>query len=309
MQPIHFNISRLWAFIRKDCSEQARTMATNAIAFYLIMAAVSTGYCLIQSSNQQRVGLVIEHNGQATDTMTVAFLLLTAICFLAFMEVTGSQFCPETRCKESLIGHLCLPVSEAERFIGRLFRLLPLSVALFACSALLADLTRVWIVRTVHPDIPSAPISWHIPDSDAALFVIFTFLCGTALQSAFILGSTYWRKTPYINTSIVCCLLGYILWTAYSHTAESLPTYASAKVSDGWTNVWALGLPAFLSALFYTLSYRRIRQCSLVPSWRGRHLRILLTAALTGLILCLTIPHYIVRHFPGTSRQIHIVQP
>ena len=52
MRPIHFNISRLWAFIRKDCSEQARTMAANTITFYLIMAAVSTGYCLIQSSNQ-----------------------------------------------------------------------------------------------------------------------------------------------------------------------------------------------------------------------------------------------------------------
>lgn len=309
MRPIHFNISRLWAFIRKDCSEQARTMAANTITFYLIMAAVSTGYCLIQSSNQQRVGLVIEHNGQATDSMTAAFLLLTAICFLAFMEVTGSQFCPETRSKESLIGHLCLPVSEAERFIGRLFRLLPLSVALFACSTLLADLTRVWIVRTVYPDIPSAPISWHIPDSDAALFVIFTLLCGTALQSAFILGSTYWRKHPYVNASLVCCLLGYILWMAYSHTAEGLPAYASAKVSDGWTNVWAFGLPAFLTVFFHALSYRRICQCSLVPSWRGRDIRILLTAALTGLILCLTIPHFIACHFPDSPRLTGIVQP
>ena len=96
---------------------------------------------------------------------------------------------------------------------------------------------------------------------------------------------------------------------AYSHTAEGLPAYASAKVSDGWTNVWAFGLPAFLTVFFHALSYRRICQCSLVPSWRGRDIRILLTAALTGLILCLTIPHFIACHFPDSPRLTGIVQP
>ena len=312
MNTSHFHPARFRDFVRKDFREHLTPALGAGLILYLAMATAFVWFDLRAKSrflqelpasvnggeapNSLR-DLIMEEALQGTDQLWYAIGTLTTLFFCPFMAFAGSRFLRESRRRRGYARFLTLPVSPAERFAGRALCLLLLSLAVFCCSTLLADLTRVGGTRWMDPEIAlSFPVPWW---SGEGYFLPEMFLCGIAFHALFVLGSTYWPHGPFRKTAGAYLLSASLLATAYIISVSSLqPEYGHHPMPGNWQAFWLYGVNAFCILFCYALAYFRLKHAALLPSWNDRTTRAVLVAFALALVLCVAVPHYNIRHFP-----------
>ncbi len=293
-----FNPVRFMHCLRKDWTEnRARYIyyflfayVILTIAFFLIDYARTES--VIQVKVEKEHHQIIQELGEnGHDLISMVLVSITSVVLNLFLAYTGSTFFRASRHRQGLIADLTLPVSDAEKFAVRWLRTAFLSVLLFALAVVLADFTRVGLVRHICPDTNlSHPIDWLKYFRNSLL--PSNMLEAYAIQALFILGATYWHKRPFNNTFAFVFLLSVFYYAVFAWISfsfidkESLKDfYQQARLNDWW-----LGLNVFLLVFGYVMSYLRMRRISLIVSWKDRTSLALLAVAVAGLILCCWIP-------------------
>ncbi|WP_443895789.1 hypothetical protein, partial [Paraprevotella clara] len=220
------------------------------------------------------------------------------LCFDFFMAFAGSTFFKTSKYRKDYITDLTFPVSNAEKFIVRWFRISIISFPIFCLATVLADFTRIGFIHFLYPEVSlSFPVPWLSSECD--VYLPLAILQAYCLQALFILGGTYWQKKPFQKTLSLVLLTSLIYYFTYFCTVfyfiERNYAYHDARMR--WVIGWVFGIPIFLILFGYLLTYLRMRRATLLPSWKDKTTLVVFAALLIGLGLCVWMPNFIVDHF------------
>lgn len=274
-----FQIHRFGQVIRRDLTENRKkylnTLAGMYLACLACICAILYTPCRyhISDPNLQEVEeaflqSLLQNVGQSIYTIYMFF-------FFFFISETFGVL----RTKKERINYLMLPASSLEKFLSRLLIVCVLPIAGFAVAAIAADLTRMLLfiplkyhigfsltaipelleilfLKTLNP-FTTVPTQW-----DDVATVLFVY--GTSLwQASFILlGSSIFRKRPFVLTLLTQLSVGAFLIYIFSLT---LP--ASLNLSDTVFRylLFAFDATLFLLAIFNCrLAYRNFRRCPVI---------------------------------------------
>lgn len=267
----NFQLRRFGLVLRRDLTENRKLYLQYLAAMFLACLAVVC--CNLYSPCQFGFSPSLESRILHRIGRTV----LTVYLFSLFPGIADAFHCLRT--KQQRISYLMLPASPLEKFVSRLLIFTVLLTAGFAVAAVLADFARMLLF---------APFPFHVgfsltsvPGILADVFHDIThpfsiindtwesltstlLVCGLFLwhHSLFLLGSSLFRKRPFVLTilaEIVCgCLLAYAL-SFLPAWDFNLSLRAELALIDGIAT-----LALLLAAFNYRMAYRNFRRCPVI---------------------------------------------
>lgn len=313
MKQNEFNLQRLSSYLRRDWAENGML---QILYFCLIYAALTLLFFLSDLSKTQSAVHAISEVAHGSETRNNSYLTImdlasegidaswkfitftSVAAFCIFLSFTGSTFCQSSKRRRTFIAELTTPASTAEKFAVRWFRTTFVATLLFWLAAVLADFSRIGLIRLFFPGTAfSFPVHWG-EVTGSGFWTMMLSAC--SLHAMFVLGSTYWRKKPFPKTLIFLMLLGLLsialLFCNIHFFIGNSFHYNSALTQ--WVQHGAVAFHAFCLLFGYTVSYIRMRHASLVVSWKDGTTLALVLVLLLGIGLCIGLPHFIASHSP-----------
>lgn len=307
------NAQRLLQYFRKDWSENAAQLYYYFIIPYGIMTLLfiwmdfTKTHSVVVALEQVRQGMETDNNSyqlimenalSGKDDCWFSIVFTAVLCFDFFMAFAGSTFFKTSKYRKDYIADLTFPVSNAEKFIVRWFRISIISFPIFCLATVLADFTRIGFIHFLYPEVSlSFPVPWLSSECD--VYLPLAILQAYGLQALFILGGTYWQKKPFQKTLSLVLLTSLMYYFTFFCTVFYFigPDFVYHNTAQQWVHGWTFGIPVFLILFGYLLTYLRMRRATLLPSWKDKTTLVVFAALLIGLGLCVWMPNFIVDHF------------
>ena len=223
------NAQRLLQYFRKDWSENAAQLYYYFIIPYGIMTLLfiwmdfTKTHSVVVALEQVRQGMETDNNSyqlimenalSGKDDCWFSIVFTAVLCFDFFMAFAGSTFFKTSKYRKDYITDLTFPVSNAEKFIVRWFRISIISFPIFCLATVLADFTRIGFIHFLYPEVSlSFPVPWLSSECD--VYLPLAILQAYCLQALFILGGTYWQKKPFQKTLSLVLLTSLIYYSTY----------------------------------------------------------------------------------------------
>ena len=282
------NAQRLLQYFRKDWSENAAQLYYYFIIPYGIMTLLfiwmdfTKTHSVVVALEQVRQGMETDNNSyqlimenalSGKDDCWFSIVFTAVLCFDFFMAFAGSTFFKTSKYRKDYITDLTFPVSNAEKFIVRWFRISIISFPIFCLATVLADFTRIGFIHFLYPEVSlSFPVPWLSSECD--VYLPLAILQAYGLQALFILGGTYWQKKPFQKTLSLVLLTSLMYYFTFFCTVFYFigPDFVYHNTVQQWVHGWTFGIPVFLILFGYLLTYLRMRRATLLPSWKDKTL-------------------------------------
>ena len=179
------NAQRLLQYFRKDWSENAAQLYYYFIIPYGIMTLLfiwmdfTKTHSVVVALEQVRQGMETDNNSyqlimenalSGKDDCWFSIVFTAVLCFDFFMAFAGSTFFKTSKYRKDYITDLTFPVSNAEKFIVRWFRISIISFPIFCLATVLADFTRIGFIHFLYPEVSlSFPVPWLSSECDVYL--------------------------------------------------------------------------------------------------------------------------------------------
>lgn len=258
---MEMNLFRIKSLMAKEWDERKKHYLLILLVYFGVMAIVFVWTSLMYAQDAVREGAqpfsAVRYTGNVWDTATVMYPFYLMFLFLAVAS-RGSDFMSGITDRQGLQACLSLPASVGEKFLVRWLFTVPFTYLIFFVAFFAADLLRILVCMSVYPDLQDSGMLIG-KALDGGLLVQ-----SLAVQSLFLLGSTFWKKNGFIKTAaiLVACV---VLWLAiYITIARQYEDVETVVVHPGWiqsaSNTW---LPLLVAVVAYLLSYWRFRSMQL----------------------------------------------
>lgn len=258
---MEMSLFRIKSLMTKEWDERKKHYLLILLVYFGVMAIVFTWTSLMYAQDAVREGaqplMAVRYVGDVWDTTTIMYPFYLMFLFLAVAS-RGSDFMSGVTDRQGLQAYLSLPASVGEKFLVRWIFTVPFTYLMFFLAFFAADLVRILVCMSVYPDLQDFRLLIG-KALDGGLLVQ-----SLAVQSLFLLGSTFWKKNGFIKTAaiLVACV---VLWLAvYFTVAQQYEDAETVVVYPGWiqkaSDTW---FPLLVTVVAYLLTYWRFRNMQL----------------------------------------------
>lgn len=251
------NLFRIKSLIAKEWDEQKKHYLLTWLVYFGVMAVIFTWCTLIY---MQDMGRFVYNHGTSSVLGEIGHVFYVFLLSLA-VSSRGSDFMYGATDRQGLQAYLSLPASTGEKFLVRWIYIVPFTYLMFYVALFAADLVRILVCSAVFPDFKAFHLM--IREVLEGKELIYSL----AIQSLFILGSTFWRKNGFIKTAAFL-ISSAILWTAVNLTLVSQYEHTETKVVYPlWIeDILNWGLPLLVLFVCTALAYWRFGDMRLAYS-------------------------------------------
>lgn len=278
---MEMNLFRIKSLMAKEWDEQKKHYLLILLVYFGVMAVVFTWSSLLygrDTMSERYLPLdAVRYGDGLWGTATVVYPFYLMFLFLAVAS-RGSDFMSGVTDRQGMQAYLSLPASVGEKFLVRWFFTVPFTFLMFFVAFFAADLVRILVCSSVYPDLPV----FHLLIGKALDAKLLLQAC--AVQSLFLLGSTFWKKNGFIKTTalLVACA---VLWVAFYLTvARQYENTETEVIHPAWMqNTAYVWLPLLVLIVAYVLTYWRFRDMRLA------YARVRCSAKVVAGLLILTL--------------------
>ena len=275
-----FNIKRFGLVMSKDFQENWKRYMMQFLTMFGIIALA---LCLLSDWIYKAIA--------RGDSMEVDYNLFTLIIpmFFGFGVVFASTLTEPMRSKIKRASYLMSPASILDKYVSR-WLIVTIGYIIAFCVALwLADLLRVAIYSVSYPEIDVNLLDFGKligTEGDRANNVFengneFRFFVGLFffLQSACILGSTFWEKASLVKTFatgtiLVLLFLLLVNWTIsifytdFEQFTKVLDSFVKEnQMSDTTFFTIMTGVFSLFTLVFWIFAFFRFRESEIIKRW------------------------------------------
>lgn len=252
---------RIKSLMAKEWDERKKHYLLILLVYFGVMAIVFVWTSLMYAQDVMHEGAqplsAVRYTGNVWDATTVMYPFYLMFLFLAVAS-RGSDFMWGVTDRQGLQACLSLPASVGEKFLVRWIFTVPFTYLIFFIAFFAADLLRILVCSSVYPDLQDSGLL--IGKALEGNLLVQSL----AVQSLFLLGSTFWKKSGFIKTAAILVAFA-VLWLAvYFTVAQLYEDVETVVVYPKWMlrapNTW---LPYLVTVVAYLLAYWRFRSMQL----------------------------------------------
>lgn len=280
----NIDFQRIFLLIKRDLLSDKSRYIKFMIGGYLAFVAIM----IINLFDDSRTITYINDPNIDISYALASTAGVVLLVYLFMVVVMASRTFSNFLTKGNRISYLTLPATNQEKYLSRLLQTIVIFPAALFVLVLLADLSQVVFFSIVSKSIGFiipfvfGKLHWIYTDSESLLLTFIVVLFYISTVFTYVLGSAFFRKQPFIMTSLalwaistVLSIVGSILfqilgtfinWDTMEHFFQNLAQYFDAFIPIA--KVAGVVIPTLWSIFCIWLSYRLFRKASVIPKGR-----------------------------------------
>ena len=263
-----FSLSREGMYMRKYVKEQWRTLLLRSALMVGVMAlcGLLVAFANNYAYDSDRVEHFLEWNDR--DPLWGDMIATMLVLLYVFSAISASMTFGGLSRKESRLGELMFPASQAEKFLARWLIYIPGFVVLFFLGLYVADVMRLTLTHAIaeNPEYARLLTYKAFCQQINGEYVVVTpakmgLTAFIGVQAVFMLGSIFWHRNSFVKTFICVSLLALGYFFVGYFTVESLGNtdyMRSSTQIPAWQIYYTV--LAIVTAFCYVVGFMRYRE-------------------------------------------------